>query len=102
MFLACIQVKASAAVEAIFAPGAFGRSVRVREALLLLMCDALRSSPPPAAELARACIKQLNVIIRSLDDGTSPAAQAALALVQAMYLAPGAAADLRAQLNSAR
>ena len=79
-------VRASVVVPAMLSKAVLGRSVRVREAVLLLLTHALHQrDPPPGMELPTACIKELPTILRLLDDAASLPAQAALALLQEVH-----------------
>ena len=96
------SVRPVAAVGAMLAPSALGRSVRVREATLALLTDALRTPPPPADEVAAAlCKRHLPTLLRAAEDGASASGAAALALIHALYLVPSAGAELRAGLTAA-
>ena len=76
-------VRASVVVPALLSRSVLSRSVRVREAVLLLLAHALHQrDPPPGEELPTACLKELGTLLKQLDDPMSLPAQASLSLIQ--------------------
>ena len=98
-------VRPAAAVGTLLAPNIFGKGVRVREMVLIFMCDALFQTRGSvhADELATACTaaKPLAALLKTLDDTVSPSCIATLGLLQRLHAVPAVAPRLRALLSSA-
>ena len=94
-------VRASAAVPALLAKSVLGRGTRTREAVLLLLVDALDPRQPTVAgsELATAFSKHLPTLMRLIEEVPSPSSQAVLDLLQQLYCS-SAATELRQLLTS--
>ena len=93
-------VRASLVVSSLLSRAVIGRSVRVREAVLLLLAHAVRQrKPPPGEELPAACLKELPTLLKHLDDPTTLPAQATLSLLQEVQATN--IASFRSQLAAA-